>query len=76
MQTTVPSFMKDGSINPDDIFTEFFEADTEEKVIQKMDDRVKETGHKIVTRQKIGRNAACPCGSGLKFKKCCIEKMR
>jgi len=21
--------------------------------------------------QKIGRNAKCPCGSGLKFKKCC-----
>ena len=21
----------------------------------------------------IGRNAACPCGSGLKFKKCCLR---
>lgn len=21
----------------------------------------------------VGRNAPCPCGSGLKFKKCCIE---
>lgn len=25
----------------------------------------------IRTRQKIGRNAPCPCGSGLKYKKCC-----
>lgn len=25
---------------------------------------------------KIGRNATCPCGSGLKFKKCCISKVR
>ncbi len=23
---------------------------------------------------KIGRNDPCPCGSGLKFKKCCIDK--
>ncbi|GAH27766.1 unnamed protein product, partial [marine sediment metagenome] len=24
--------------------------------------------------KKIGRNDRCPCGSGLKFKKCCIGK--
>ena len=23
---------------------------------------------------KIGRNAPCPCGSGKKFKKCCLNK--
>ncbi|MBF0383805.1 MAG: SEC-C domain-containing protein, partial [Magnetococcales bacterium] len=23
--------------------------------------------------QKIGRNAPCPCGSGKKFKKCCLN---
>jgi len=23
---------------------------------------------------KIGRNDPCPCGSGLKFKKCCLKK--
>lgn len=23
----------------------------------------------------IGRNEPCPCGSGLKFKKCCINKL-
>ena len=23
---------------------------------------------------KIGRNAACPCGSGMKYKKCCLGK--
>ncbi len=23
---------------------------------------------------KLGRNAPCPCGSGLKYKKCCLEK--
>lgn len=24
--------------------------------------------------EKIGRNAPCPCGSGRKYKKCCLEK--
>jgi uncharacterized protein YecA (UPF0149 family) len=23
------------------------------------------------SRQKVGRNDPCPCGSGKKFKKCC-----
>ena len=25
---------------------------------------------------KVGRNAPCPCGSGRKYKKCCIDKVR
>ena len=24
----------------------------------------------------VGRNHPCPCGSGKKFKKCCIDKIR
>lgn len=24
-------------------------------------------------RRKIGRNEQCPCGSGIKFKKCCLQ---
>jgi uncharacterized protein YecA (UPF0149 family) len=23
--------------------------------------------------KKIGRNAPCPCGSGKKYKKCCVD---
>lgn len=26
----------------------------------------------MMTKQKIGRNDPCPCGSGLKYKKCCL----
>jgi preprotein translocase subunit SecA len=26
------------------------------------------------TGQKVGRNDACPCGSGKKYKKCCLAK--
>ncbi len=29
---------------------------------------------KPVASNKIGRNSPCPCGSGKKFKKCCIDK--
>lgn len=29
----------------------------------------------IKTKRKIGRNDSCPCGSGKKFKRCCIHKL-
>lgn len=28
----------------------------------------------LVSRKKTGRNDPCPCGSGRKYKKCCIDK--
>ena len=28
----------------------------------------------ITTKRKIGRNEPCPCGSGKKYKKCCLNK--
>ena len=27
-----------------------------------------------VKRRKVGRNETCPCGSGVKFKKCCLNR--
>jgi len=30
--------------------------------------------YKPITKRKIGRNDPCPCGSGLKYKKCCLNK--
>jgi tetratricopeptide (TPR) repeat protein len=32
---------------------------------------LRETPMPPITRQKVGRNEPCPCGSGKKFKKCC-----
>jgi uncharacterized protein YecA (UPF0149 family) len=29
-----------------------------------------------VIQEKIGRNDRCPCGSGVKFKKCCLPRLR
>ena len=31
---------------------------------------------KSIKITKVGRNHPCPCGSGKKFKKCCIDKIR
>src|SRR3954452_18299510 len=28
----------------------------------------------LVRKDKISRNALCPCGSGLKYKKCCADE--
>lgn len=31
---------------------------------------------KLVPKRKFGRNERCPCGSGLKYKKCCLTRPR
>lgn len=35
---------------------------------------VQYTAPLVRTIPKHGRNQPCPCGSGLKYKKCCIDK--
>ena len=58
---------------------EFFSGKTVKDVTGKMDDRLEELteqGHTLIRRVKIGRNDICPCGSGIKFKKCCINKLK
>jgi uncharacterized protein YecA (UPF0149 family) len=57
--------------------TEVFTGPRIREVKEAMDVRLKEVealGGKLTHRTAIGRNAPCPCGSGLKFKKCCIGK--
>ena len=61
--------------------TEFFTEKTDEAVKNKMDSRLSELNRQhgepvTVRRVKIGRNDTCPCGSGVKFKKCCLHKAR
>lgn len=70
MQETV---MPDGGT-----LKEYFEAKNESELMEKMDIRLRtlqHQGHKLKNRQKIERNQPCPCGSGKKFKKCCIDKL-
>lgn len=55
--------------NPQGIkLQEFFTGENDESAKKAMDERFRSV--------KIGRNARCPCGSGKKFKKCCIDKVR
>lgn len=58
---------------------EFFSADTQELITELMDVRLEQLEcsnepEKLVRRVRVGRNHPCPCGSGKKFKKCCISK--
>lgn len=63
---------------------EFFTGQTTEKLTEKMDARLEELkaqGHELVRRveldeltvKSISRNAPCPCGSGHKYKRCCMK---
>lgn len=56
---------------------EFFTAESQKALDKMMDDRLKQLpDERVVRRVKIGRNSPCPCGSGRKFKKCCITGLR
>lgn len=60
-----------------ELHTEFFIGPTSAANHAAMDHRLAslaQEGHRFHKRTKIGRNSTCPCGSGLKFKKCCINK--
>lgn len=59
-----------------DFRQEFFADIDSEKLESRMDKRLKELPQEqLVRRVKIGRNAPCPCNSGQKFKKCCIQRV-
>lgn len=56
---------------------EYFTGHRKRDILDAMDQRLAEQkaeGASLVRRTKIGRNASCPCGSGRKFKKCCIDR--
>ena len=63
---------------------EFFTGQNIEDVRKKMDARLEELktqGHELMRRvelddltvKSISRNAPCPCGSGHKYKRCCMK---
>lgn len=57
--------------------TEIFTGQRKRDVAEQMDARLRQieaAGGQLTHRAKLGRNAPCPCGSGLKLKKCCIGK--
>ena len=55
---------------------EFFTGPTQAALEKRMDERLAELpGETLVRRLKVGRNHSCPCGSGRKFKKCCMNQV-
>ncbi len=78
MQVTRPNDMTEDEARRQTMLRkEFFGAETHAKVNELMEERLGELeGETLVRRIKVGRNHACPCGSGRKFKKCCINQLR
>jgi len=57
----------------------FFNKGADEEMTKLFDTRKEsfgKAGYAETRRIKIGRNDPCPCGSGKKFKKCCIRKVQ
>lgn len=55
--------------------TEIFTGETVRAVHEQMDarrDELERLGYRFKKRTSIGRNSSCPCGSGRKYKKCCL----
>lgn len=69
--------MAQTTVSPLGVFhTEIFTGANRAEVLTQMDKRLaalKAEGHQLTHRRAIGRNTPCPCGSGLKYKKCCID---
>ena len=54
---------------------EYVTADSPQELdrkLAKMRETALRNGAVDVRQRKIGRNEECPCGSGQKFKKCCM----
>ncbi len=61
---------------PQEIFEEY-EKPNLKPLPKEVFDIKEDNGSNVInfkTRKKVGRNDQCPCGSGKKYKKCCLEK--
>ncbi len=45
------------------------------KVMEAVTDKVENEDKKDIDYSNVGRNDLCPCGSGKKFKKCCLDRV-
>lgn len=52
----------------------FVITDEEKQVQERMRSPVGIRRKPVVVAPKIGRNEKCPCGSGKKYKHCCLKK--
>ncbi len=56
------------------MFSESEENVPEEKDFERLIRMLEREGNQSVRKTKIGRNDPCPCGSGKKYKFCCLNK--
>lgn len=58
------------------VIREFLTSKSEQKLNDALQSRyarrISEPGVTRIVTVKIGRNDVCPCGSGKKYKKCCL----
>lgn len=64
--------MIDTTYNSGEIHRKFVEA---LEIGPEVDAALRNPDTKEVRVVKVGRNESCPCGSGEKFKKCCLWKV-
>lgn len=43
-------------------------------MVQMIDNSILNRNKPYISEEKIGRNDLCPCGSGKKYKKCCLDE--
>ena len=75
------NFMSAGFFNNNSV--EIIESDAGQKIIdQKINEKYKKLKEEQIEKEKLqkqysklGRNELCFCGSGVKFKKCCYNKI-
>ena len=48
--------------------------DVDPELAELIEYHIQTYGKPLRRRNKIGRNDLCPCGSGKKYKKCCLRK--
>jgi len=74
--------MQDMTLDDGRRYREFF-AQKEDETPDQFQERMQKKAQKKLRNPevnkfyqvKIGRNEPCPCGSGLKFKRCCLGKV-
>lgn len=64
--------LRDSDFPDEEFLRKFYTGDSLAAIEKAMDADVGPT-QEVVRCVKLGRNSPCPCGSGKKFKKCCIH---
>lgn len=75
MQETRPEDLTDEQARRHHRLRQEFFTGERKSIEHAMDERLGELPHeRLVRRIRVGRNEPCPCNSGRKFKKCCLNK--